>query len=318
MRSSTLRFNLTLIGCFLAGALCVLACLPLAYILFSRANTFAPEQASAEFKLRALKGTDKPRIVIVSGSNGWYSIDSPLISKTLRRPVINAAVHFGLVTYMMERVANEVGDGDFVLMPIEYEHYVQPQGMGVTEACFLVFNRERPLPPSLTWYAALSACPAKLQNIASALGFWWRNRPQSIHVAEALSVMTKEGDRTDNERRSATWRGGWKLNASVSITRIDQPRIEAAIAKMKSRGAIVAITFPVQPEESVDGPNILSRWRELVSEWTSRQNVLMVSTPESHLFPDSCFFDTPYHLHRGCTSQNTEKYILAIRTHLGS
>jgi hypothetical protein len=306
MPSSTLRFNLTLIGCFLAGAICVLACLPLAYILFLRANTFAPEQAGIEFKLHALKSTDKPRIVIISGSNGWYSIDSALMSKTLRRPVINAAVHFGLVTYMMERVADEAGDGDFVLMPFEYEHYLQSPGMGVTEACFLVFNQEGPLPLSFAWYAALSSCPAKSQNIASALGFWWRNRPQSIHAAHAISVMTKEGDRTDNEQQAATWRGGWKLNVSTAIERIDQPRIEAAIAKMKARGATVAITFPVQPKESVGGPNVLPRWRELVSEWASRQNIPMISIPEDHLFPDSCFLDTPYHLHRGCTSQNTE------------
>jgi hypothetical protein len=318
MRSSTLRSNLKLIGCFLAGALCILACMPFAYILFSRANTFAPDQAAIEFKLHALYSAGKRRIVIVSGSNGWYSIDSELMLKAMRRPVINASVHFGLATYVMERVASEVGDGDFVLMPLEYEHYLQPPGMGRTESCFLVFNKERPLPLSFAWYAALSSCPAKAQNIASAVGDWWRNRPQSIHAAHAISVMTKEGDRADNEQQAATWRGGWKLNVSTAIERIDQPRIEAAIAKMKARGATVAITFPVQPKESVGGPNVLPRWRELVSEWASRQNIPMISIPEDHLFPDSCFLDTPYHLHRGCTSQNTEKYISAMREHLAS
>ena len=211
MRSSTLRSNLTLIGCFLAGALCVFACLPFAYILFSNANTFAPDQAAIEFKLQALHSAEKRRIVIVSGSNGWYSIDLELMLKAMGRLVINASVHFGLAAYVMERVASEAGYGDLVLMPLEYEHYLQPPGMGRRSRAFWCSIKKG------RCHYLLLGIPSKLVSSQSAEycfsggGLVWHNRPQSIYAAYTISVMTKEGDRTDNEQQAATWRGGGSL-----------------------------------------------------------------------------------------------------------
>ncbi|TFV34542.1 hypothetical protein E4K66_30720 [Bradyrhizobium frederickii] len=252
-------------------------------------------------------------MIIISGSNAWFSIDSATMSVELRRPVFNAAVHFGLTALMMERVASEVRHGDLVLLPLEYEHYLQPNSIGVTEACYLLFDEFTGPQWSWLWFRAFTGCPKKLDRLVRLL-------PRRIFHSAAqdgldLSVaLTSEGDRRGNEEPLSTWRGGWRFNVAGNLKRIDQPRVEAAIATMKSNGAIVAVTFPVQPSESVSNASDLEVWRVLVTQWASMQGIPVVSSPQDHLFPDACFFDTPYHLHRGCTPKNTKSYVSAIHS----
>jgi hypothetical protein len=313
MPSSTLRFNTTWLA-YLFGGVCLFWLgLPLTGIAFTRISAFYFEQQVINHKLRAIREAKADRVIIISGSNAWFSIDSPFMSTELRRPVLNAAVHFGLTALMMERIVSEVGHGDLVLLPFEYEHYLQPDSIGVTEACYLLFDDFRGPSWSLLWFRAFNGCPKKLDQLVRLLPRrMFRSAAQDSTDLDV--ALTSAGDRRGNEEALATWRGGWRLNVAGSLKQVDQPRMEAAIAKMKSNGASIAVTFPVQPLESVTNTAELDNWRALITEWGNKQGIAVISSPEDHLFPDTCFFDTPYHLHRGCTPKNSASYVAAIQS----
>ncbi|MCG2626680.1 hypothetical protein L6654_08605 [Bradyrhizobium sp. WYCCWR 13023] len=260
-------------------------------------------------KLRAVREAGDRRVIVVAGSNAWYSIDASLMAQRLHRPVVNAAVHFGLAKAMVERVSDEVRSGDLVLLPLEYEQYQQPDSLGTTEACYLLFDHFRSPSWSLGWFSAFNSCPLKLERLAPVVRRF--SIPQ-FREPDLSDVMTPIGDRLHTDAELASWRGGWKLNVAGAMAEIREPRLEAAILKMKARGAHVAISFPVQPSESVADVRELDVWRKLIEQWAHHQGVQVVSSPQLHLFPDSCFLDTPYHLHSGCRAQNTERYAAAI------
>jgi hypothetical protein len=83
-------------------------------------------KAMFDYKTYALERQTAPKIIIMSGSNSTYSVDSALLEKTLGRPVINAAVHAGmdisLYYYLVERYFDE---GDVLIMPLEFEYYTR-------------------------------------------------------------------------------------------------------------------------------------------------------------------------------------------------
>ena len=311
MPLSILRSNASLLAFFLMGVLLFCLALPLVQLVSGRAGIDNLDKKVIDFKLDALRKASPNRIIIISGSNGWYSIDSDQIAAAFHRPVINLAVHFGLFQYMLEQAVPLVHEGDIVLMPIEYEHYLQPQSMGEMEACVRIFN-DFPLSRSPGWYEALNACPNEWEKFRVAFNNIILG--PSSESGDITQSLTPAGDHLGNTKSAAKWRGGWTLNASGDMSHIDQPRIENAIARMKKNGAKALITFPVQPLESLKNKAILEKWHKLISKWGEKQGVAVISTPEVHLFPDKCFFDSPCHLHRGCSPKNTQIYIKAIQS----
>ena len=94
------------------------------------------------------------------------------------------------------------------------------------------------------------------------------------------------------------------------------PRFARLIQAAVARGARVFLSYPVRPE-AADGRPVVSRdWLREFQAWATALGATIISTPEAHVFPVDCFFDSPYHLHRGCTAANSERYAAALRPYL--
>lgn len=66
------------------------------------------------------------KVIVVSGSNGLFGIDSNVISQDIGIPTYNLALHAGLdISYYEYLIKKLVRKGDIVIMPLEYEYYSQ-------------------------------------------------------------------------------------------------------------------------------------------------------------------------------------------------
>lgn len=64
------------------------------------------------------------KLMIVSGSNSLFSIDSEIIEKKTGLPVVNLATHAGLdLNYHYFVIKKYMKKGDVVVMPLEYSYY---------------------------------------------------------------------------------------------------------------------------------------------------------------------------------------------------
>lgn len=66
------------------------------------------------------------KIIIISGSNSLFGINSELIAKKLNIPVSNLSVHASLdIDYLFYIIKNNFNNGDIVVMPLEYPFYTR-------------------------------------------------------------------------------------------------------------------------------------------------------------------------------------------------
>ena len=76
-------------------------------------------------KQRAAEAIQQPKIVIVSGSNALFGINSTMLSQAYQRPVVNQGVNAAmLLPYILYRSKQVLKPGDIALLPLEYPLYL--------------------------------------------------------------------------------------------------------------------------------------------------------------------------------------------------
>ncbi|MEM9157906.1 MAG: hypothetical protein AAGB46_02565 [Verrucomicrobiota bacterium] len=69
------------------------------------------------------------RILIYSGSNSIYGIDSEKLTEASGREVFNMSLHAGLpMEYLVWQIMKQAKAGDTLLMPLEYDYYTDTEG----------------------------------------------------------------------------------------------------------------------------------------------------------------------------------------------
>ncbi len=78
-----------------------------------------------EQKTKVAKDFDKQgkKIVIFSGSNSLYGVNSKYIHETTGLPVVNFGIHMGLEHYIFHEAEKILKPGDIVIMPLEFSIY---------------------------------------------------------------------------------------------------------------------------------------------------------------------------------------------------
>lgn len=70
------------------------------------------------------RSIDGPKMIILSGSNGLFGIDSKVLEETSGFPVVNLAAHGSLdLNFYYEKLKEHIGENDVVVMPLEYDYY---------------------------------------------------------------------------------------------------------------------------------------------------------------------------------------------------
>jgi hypothetical protein len=81
------------------------------------------------------------KVVIASGSNSLFGINSEALEKAWKKPVINQSVHAGLgIQYILNRTKRILKRGDIVILPLEYNFY---QGDGKPSEVYADFILSR-------------------------------------------------------------------------------------------------------------------------------------------------------------------------------
>jgi hypothetical protein len=265
-----------------------------------------------EAKLAPLQVPGRPPyLTIISGSNGLYSIDSPTLSKAIHMPVINAAMQWSYTYYMLDQVTRLVKANDVLLLPLEFEYFTGIEDQPKLESCYLIMQDRTEIRGAADFLTLLSRCSpylildALIAELLSRAGMSYPGQPIG-------SVLSPEGDILENTAGTNRWRQPTTSTQSASKNKFNQPRLEALLQLAHRKGAKVFLSYPVRPERDGNFPAVSTEWINGYETWAKSVFATVISSPESHMFPVSCFFDSPYHLHRGCTALNSEIYGAAL------
>lgn len=80
--------------------------------------------SSYQYKDFRAKSIKSKKIIIISGSNSLFGINSELIQKKTGYPVVSLAVHASLdIDFLLYKIKEHINDGDIIVMPLEFEFY---------------------------------------------------------------------------------------------------------------------------------------------------------------------------------------------------
>jgi hypothetical protein len=81
------------------------------------------------FKKNRAESIESPKLIVMSGSNGRYGIDTEKLGKGLGMPSVNMATSVSLgLEYLLHQTRPVIKSGDWILVPLEYSLYRKDLG----------------------------------------------------------------------------------------------------------------------------------------------------------------------------------------------
>ena len=318
--------------CFCCGFGAVIVfMLWLTYWYIPRLNTEGWLKNVLWCKLYVASKTPSPKIIILSGSNAFWGMDSAVIEKRCGYPVVNLAFHasFPVNSYkdLLDKVLNE---GDIVILPLELTHYEQSVAINpiIMEAC-LGWGKE--FFPNLTH-------PLEIMFFYTFPAAWrknfFRKIPRNIRKfkknsylskAEVLNVfqrhssthnisatekpmfwqvysfrnMNQYGDivRTQNLEKLVVRQISFQTKPSDFFLRSIQELEQFA----HSRNARIALTWPVLCKDAFNSQQLAA-----LQKSCQKSGITIYGNIQDFQFSTQCFSDTHYHLKTQYARKRTE------------
>lgn len=250
-------------------------------------------------RLKALQDTDK--IVIISGSNGGFSLNSEMISEAFHMPVVNTSTHAGIgVRMQFETYKDLLKKGDVIVFIPEYDD-----------------NNSRLYGNSTLLRIIGTHMPSSYEKISAK---------QWLHLYKYIGIHCKEcysHRKTDNFENSPYSEKALNRFGDIDFKREHQDSIKLynLCGKMDSElieyykyvhtylysiGA-KCIFLPPTLIESCYNKNKEQIDSVVIS--LSYSGIPYYASPIRYVFPDSLYFDTPYHMTPSGAKLRTKKVI---------
>ncbi|MDR2397169.1 MAG: hypothetical protein LBD74_00235 [Spirochaetaceae bacterium] len=255
-------------------------------------------------KHRLLEGMGSPKLVIAGGSNCAFGIDSQALTEALGIPVFNLGIHAG---FGLGRILDDAGRflhaGDVLLVIPEYSHFTDAWNGG--EAAYgLIFNARQ---YRLLLHPGLYGLPGELPSciVTHLQGFIARFRPPNP-LAYRRDGFNQYGDYIDHLDRE-----NQAFASRLALSRLDQKalnRFFRFVESCEAQGIRVILSYPSYEEASFAASTDLIRTLDGIL----REQIAVISRPETYCFPRDWFYDTAYHLNREGRQQRTEALLRDI------
>jgi len=274
-----------------------------------------------------LEKTQSPKVILLGGSNVLYGIDSALLEQRLGRPVINIALQVGIpLTMQMNQIEAQLKPGDILLMSVEYDSYVLPDGSNSSLARLLEVY-----PKGVGWLdpVNLKALPdilkimfqEKYNRVRSSTDYKWPSLAEIVNpgsqLPEALiQLFSPRGDILAHLDLP-----GKPISAApfFAYTQFN-PRILDIITDIGQRaalkGATALLTFPSARQTNCEASQ--DTFAKLYDRLKRDLTLPIVGTPNRYCFPDIYFFDTSYHLLREGRRVRTLQMVDDLQPYLNS
>lgn len=272
-------------------------------------------------KTAAAKKIDRPKIVIVAGSNALFGIDSKMLERAFNRPVVNHGVNAGLLLpYVLLKSREALRPGDIVIMPLEY-HFYTYDGVPNVQMIDQIFSRDPAFFWELDWDEQLRMVwMMSLERMAE--GYLARGGERAMCGPYGWQNIDSRGDQTHNSAAEAIpWGYDWE-NLARELPRrygadADNTRgwrwLERYVAWAKARGVRLILTPPtMMADPSYRSDPSERRFYEGLPRRVEALGVPFVGNPYDFMYPREYYFNTDYHLTDTGRARHTQKLIEAL------
>lgn len=287
-------------------------------ILFAAIILIMPKSKGTSYiiyneKIRLVKETPSPRIIFVSGSSLYTSLDSKRIQDSLRRNVVNYGFHAGIgLRYMIDDVSQYVRKGDVIVIAPEYPQFYNGVMNGNPETLgplmFYTGFRNITHMNKAQFMNVITGLPYILKvNLVDGL---IRNELKGIHPTLS-SYMNMYGDEESH------WAFKGKLPIVTKAS--DEPKsldtdfclwMANKMKEMSKKGAKVILMPSVIRETAF---KIEKKRADEIGRFFVKQGFPYISDPKNHMLPDNCAWNSDYHMNYEGVTKNTNIIIKILK-----
>jgi hypothetical protein len=264
------------------------------------------------------------KLVIVSGSNALFGLDSEMLEEAFGRPAVNAATNAGLLLpYILDRSKEIVGPGDIVLLPLEYPMY-NHQGELSEPLIDYVLARDPDYLTQLTLFEKIRWL-LSLQVQRLWLGLTATNNLPTNTGLYGAHHLTERGDQTNTSKidqtpsfqsdvkNSKIWRYGHDSNPDSE----GWQQLKSYRAHLNNIGAcMVLLPSAFLLRESYVSDPVEFNFYKSIPQTARMHGLTYVGEPFDTMYPESYFFNSEYHLNHESRSIHTKKIIGLLQTQL--
>jgi hypothetical protein len=276
-------------------------------------------------KHKILAGTKGPKIALAGGSNLAFGIDSAAIQDKFSIPVVNMGVNAGFgLGRILDDISRFLHKGDALLIVPEYDHFTS-EWNGSGAAYELIFDARQ---YRLLWSSYYGLPSGFSDQISMRLGIGLRTIRDSAKNGVEKIIKQNENEQDKEETTTnplAYSRDGFnEYGDYVKHLRMEnQPFVSSEnlgiinrtyfknffrfVDKLTGRGITVILSYPSYEEQSFR--NSAELIKELDMLFRAKENLLVISTPESYCYPAEYFYDTVYHLNAEGRAVRTSQLI---------
>lgn len=259
-------------------------------------------------RLKALRDTKK--IIIIAGSNGQFSINSKMISEAFHMPVVNTSAHAGIGTRMQFEMYKELlQKGDIVVFCPEYPSYGLSILYGESSLLRIVGAHMPDAYKKITfeqWIYLHKYFGIHCNEVYKHLDRYEIEEPYSAKSVNNYGDIECEREHVDS------------FTLHHFAGKVDKKLIKyyKYIHAYSRKNGIKLIFLPPTLIQS-NYLNQISQIDSIVNCFI-QNNIPLQSSPRKYAFPDSLYFDTPYHMTQEGANERTKVLIEDLRRIIGN
>lgn len=277
-------------------------------------------------KSNLAQSVNKPKLMVLSGSNGLYGVSCQMIQKEAGIPCVNAGVGVYLsVDYLLRAARSWAKPGDMIIFPLEYEYYAYNNvpGEGFID---YVFSRDPNYLNSIDW----------LYKIRFLSGMDFKRLQEGI-IAKVKYPNYKETNFTSREFNEY----GDELKnreSGISKDELNNPD-RYPPNQLLSKGGYIKSSLGMETiRDFIDWCNqnnikLMATWpstiwfefyngsqqKELfqsLEDFYQKLNVPVLGKPREFMYESSMFSNSSYHLHDRARIQRTKQILDLLEPYL--
>lgn len=288
-------------------------------------------------KTHLAKKITSPKLIVISGSNALYGINSELISKKIHRPVVNMGIHAGLPLDWLFTLAETVAKpGDILILPLEWEYYMNsfvfPSSWVFRQVAAwdidyfyslnlirkLIFIFSEPMPDLMTniykkMYKnkILKKHPEKMLASQNSIlkNYYYQSRSREFALSylntneygDLLNTCQLKNKTTIDLDRAAFGLQSQPLYQNLLF-------LKFAINALEKRGVKVFVTFPPMVKNALTQSALAGEHIHWLLIQLNRLHIKTLGVPNDYMFNKNDFF-AYYHL--TCEGRDKRSLILA-------
>lgn len=234
-------------------------------------------------------------IVFVGGSNVAFGYNSPMIEERLGRPVINAGLHFGFgLRFIVKESFSYLKKGDVLVFSPEYEHFFSDYagGEALADIFYMTKGKYAAHLNAAQRNAIMENTALHMRNKIKYLFFLLRRgKDETIYK---LSSFNNNGDVMGHwEKPHDLLLIPMEKNVARKFNSDSFDWLMENFTELSNRGVQLLMLPPVIARTAYANK---SKEIHIVDSILYQRGIPFICPPFEMSYPDSLFYDSPYHL----------------------